>query len=139
MKHIVVHCSATPPDVKVDKFVIDRWHRERGFLKIGYHFVIKRDGVVEAGRELTEAGAHVEGHNASSIGICMAGGCKRVGERLVAENNFTAPQWASLASLLTGLIPKFPTATVVGHRDLNPNKDCPSFDAKAWFKTLPKG
>lgn len=136
VKYIVIHCSATPPNVKVDRSVIDRWHRERGFLKIGYHFVIKRDGTVEEGRKLTEIGAHVEGYNAQSIGICMAGGCKK-GEKvaLVPDNNFTNEQWASLAALVKKLKPQFPSAAIVGHRDLNPNKACPSFDVKAWLAT----
>lgn len=136
VKYIVIHCSATPPNVKVDRAVIDRWHRERGFLKIGYHFVIKRDGVVEEGRKLDEIGAHVEGFNAQSIGICMAGGCKQ-GEKgaLVPDNNFTDPQWAALRTLVVKMQTLFHNAKVVGHTDLNPSKACPSFDVGAWLST----
>ena len=65
---------------------IDRWHRERGWLKIGYHYVIKRDGTVETGRELEEVGAHAKGHNAISVGICMVGGLSEDNE---PETNFT--------------------------------------------------
>ena len=49
--YIFIHCSATKPSMDVDAKEIDRWHRARGFLKIGYHFVIKRDGTKEIGRE----------------------------------------------------------------------------------------
>lgn len=136
VKYIVIHCSATPPNVKVDRAVIDRWHRERGFLKIGYHFVIKRDGVVEEGRPIDQIGAHVEGFNAQSIGICMAGGCK-VGEKgaLVPDNNFTDPQWSALRTLVVRMQTLFPNAKVVGHTDLNPNKACPSFNVNEWLAT----
>lgn len=130
VRYLVVHCSATPPKVYVDRNVIDRWHRERGFLGIGYHFVIKRDGVVEMGRQITEVGAHVEGHNSESIGVCMAGGTDTA---LKPEDNFTPEQYASLKTVLTGLLQTFPKAEIIGHRDLNPNKACPSFDAKAWW------
>ena len=38
---IVIHCSLSKPSMKVDAKIIDRWHRERGWLKIGYAKVIK--------------------------------------------------------------------------------------------------
>lgn len=130
VKYLVVHCSATSPKVNVDRAMIDRWHRERGWLCIGYHFVIKRDGTVEIGRQTTEVGAHVEGHNHESIGVCMAGG---VDAKNNPEQNFTDEQYVSLATLLGKLLREFPRAEIVGHRDLNPNKACPSFDAKTWW------
>ena len=49
-KYIVIHCSQTRPSQKIGAKEIDRWHRERGWLKIGYGKVIKRDGTVEQGR-----------------------------------------------------------------------------------------
>ena len=62
--YIVIHCSATKPSMDhVDAKEIDRWHRQRGWRKIGYHWVIRRDGIVEEGRELGEVGAHARGFN----------------------------------------------------------------------------
>jgi N-acetylmuramoyl-L-alanine amidase len=133
VRFLVVHCSASQPNAKppVTAAVIDRWHRERGFRKIGYHFVIRRDGVVEPGRTLDEIGAHVEGFNAVSVGVCLAGG---VDANLKPEDNFTSQQKDVLAKLLAGLLQKFPKAEIVGHRDLpNVKKDCPSFDVKSWW------
>ena len=44
-KFIVIHCSQTRPSQKdVDAKWIDRIHRERGWLKIGYHKVVTRLG-----------------------------------------------------------------------------------------------
>ena len=57
-KYIVIHCSQTRPSQNIGAKDIDRWHRERGWLKIGYHKVIKRDGTVEQGREDDAIGAH---------------------------------------------------------------------------------
>jgi N-acetylmuramoyl-L-alanine amidase len=130
VKYLVVHCSATPPTMYVDAAVIDRWHRQKGWRGIGYHFVIKRNGAVENGRPLEMVGAHVEGYNAESIGICMAGGTDLTGR---PEDNFTPPQFKSLATMLDRLLILFPKARIVGHRDLNPKKACPSFDVKAWW------
>ena len=109
---------------------IDRWHRERGFLKIGYHFVIKRDGTVETGRELLEVGAHAKGHNSRSVGVCMIGGMKQ--ESSASETNFTKAQWASLAKVVDELVETFPEARVRGHDEVA-NKECPTFNVAAWY------
>lgn len=129
---IVIHCSATKASMKnVDAAWIDREHRKRGFLKIGYHFFIKRDGTIETGRALEEVGSHAVGFNQHSIGICMAGG---LDENMKAENNFTGDQWVSLSALVGELHLRFPTAQVLGHRDLpKVAKDCPCWDVKPWF------
>ncbi len=62
-KYIVIHCSQTRPSQNIGAKEIDRWHRERGWLKIGYGKVIKRDGTVEQGRGDDEIQAHVKGYN----------------------------------------------------------------------------
>ena len=48
---IIVHCSATKAGQDFTAADIDRWHRERGFNGIGYHYVIRLDGRLEKGRE----------------------------------------------------------------------------------------
>lgn len=130
--HIVVHCSATKADQDVGVREIDRWHRQRGFLRVGYHFVIRRDGTVEFGRGQDEIGAHVEGHNRTSVGVCLVGGVN-ANDISKAENNFTEAQFASLREVLTNLRRDYPSATIVGHRDMpGVKKACPSFDVKEW-------
>ena len=132
VQYIAVHCSATQPTQDIGVKEIDRMHRQRGFLKIGYHFVIRRNGVIEKGREVTEIGAHVEGFNSKSIGVCLVGGINKSGK---AEDNFTLDQYAALAQLIQDLRKAFPKATVQGHRDFpNVKKDCPCFDVKTWLK-----
>ena len=132
---ITVHCSASPPKVYVDAKVIDRWHRSRGFAKVGYHYIIKRDGTIEKGRDETEVGAHVEGKNTGNLGVCLAGGVNAEGK---AENNFTDDQFHALALLLQDLLKKYPKAEIKGHRDWpGVRKDCPCFDVKKWwFETM---
>ena len=39
--YIVIHCSATRPSQDIGVKEIDRWHRERGFIKVGYGTVIR--------------------------------------------------------------------------------------------------
>lgn len=111
---------------------IDECHRREGYLSCGYHFVIKRDGKVEPGRCRDEVGAHARGYNDRSVGVCLVGG---VTEKDVtkAENNFTPEQFTALATLTAGLLRVYPGCSVIGHRDVA-RKDCPSFDAKAWWE-----
>jgi N-acetylmuramoyl-L-alanine amidase len=121
---------------------IRSWHvNDNHWEDIGYHFIIRRDyaspikGILETGRMVNQVGAHVQGFNDQSIGICLVGGCKRDSALLRAENNFTDQQFYILRNLLTVLKYDFPDAIIQGHRDfLNVNKDCPSFDVREWLK-----
>lgn len=128
---IIIHCSATPPSMDIGSTEIDRWHRSRGFFKIGYHFVIRRDGSVEKGRERHEPGAHARGWNNRSVGICMIGGVAE-GNRSKPNDNFTAHQWQALAELVTKLKHDYPAALVIGHNEVS-DKACPSFDVQEWY------
>ena len=135
--YIAVHCSASAPDPKTSAKVIDRWHRQRGFLMIGYHYVIKTDGTIEQGRDKDAIGAHVEGFNADSIGICMVGGVDVTGVFAgKPRNNFRPKQFAALESLLKTLRKEYPQAVIQGHRDFpDVTKACPSFDVRGWLNT----
>lgn len=121
---IVVHCSATEQGRDFSAVDIDRWHRERGFARIGYHYVIRLDGTIEQGRPEAVVGAHCQGYNRNSIGVCYIGGLCR-GK---PADTLNEQQLASLRRLITDLKRRYRGARVVGHRDLNPHKACPCFD-----------
>ena len=123
---IVVHCTATPEGRDVTVADIDRMHRARGWKKIGYHYVVYRDGSVHEGRPLAEVGAHCKGHNAHSIGVCYVGGLTADGRK--AKDTRTLEQKDALVLLLVRLKTQFPMAKIHGHRDFAA-KECPSFDA----------
>ena len=80
INEIILHCTATKEGIDFNATDIDRWHKERGFKKIGYHYVIRLDGTIEEGRPLEEMGAHATGHNAHSIGIVYVGGLDKKGK-----------------------------------------------------------
>lgn len=131
VNYIVVHCSATPPthDWTVDD--VRRSHKLRGYLDVGYHFVIRRDGTVDEGRPLPNRGAHARGFNHESIGVCLIGGTDSDGN---AEENYTEEQYQSLRNLLLELQATHTKARILGHRDLpRVAKACPSFDVRAWW------
>lgn len=74
--HIVMHtAAATVAGVPLDCSAaqIDQWHKNQGWSKIGYHYVVRFDGRVEKGRQESEVGAGVFGFNSKSIHICFSG------------------------------------------------------------------
>ena len=136
---IIIHCSATEAGRDFTAVDIDRWHKQRGFKRIGYHYVVRLDGTVEEGRPVSEIGAHCKGHNAHSVGICYVGGLRSSsgsnGSKLLPADTRTAAQKQSLSSLVSRLSSEYPTATIHGHNEYAP-KACPCFDASAEYSKL---
>ena len=131
--YIVVHCTATRPSMDIGRVEVDAWHRHRGFLGIGYHYIIRRDGLLETGRDSEDVGAHARGFNSRSISVSIVGGVTE-GDVTISEDNFKDEQWVTLKALVERLTELYPDAVVLGHRDLpNVSKDCPSFDVKQWW------
>jgi len=133
INEIIVHCAATREGRDFTVEDITRWHKARGFVTIGYHYVIYRDGSIHEGRPLEQIGAHCVGHNKHSIGICYIGGCASDGK--TPKDTRTPEQKEALLALLRRLKARFPNATIHGHRDFAA-KACPSFDARSEFRSL---
>ena len=134
IREIIIHCSATPEGRNYTVDDIRRWHRQRGWSDIGYHYVIYRDGTIHEGRNVDIAGAHCVNHNAHSIGICYIGGCASNGK--TPKDTRTLTQRAALLNLLHELRVLYPDARIYGHHDFEPRKACPSFDAKNEYKNI---
>ena len=133
IKEIIVHCSATPEGKDFTVSDIKRWHLQRGFSDIGYHWVVYRDGTIVSGRPESISGAHCTGHNSISIGVCYIGGCASDGK--TPKDTRTPAQKESLIKILKNLKSKYPKASIHGHREFA-NKDCPSFDAKKEYSYI---
>lgn len=148
---IVIHCSATRAGQDIRASDLDKWHKERGYKEIGYHFVVDLDGTVEIGRALPKDGAHCNtsgtsgvNYNKHSIGICYVGGLDENGD---AADTRTPEQKQALSELVYELMDKYPgIVEVIGHRDASPDKNgdgvisrnewikqCPCFDVKSEF------
>lgn len=121
---IIVHCTATREGAPVSLDTVRRWHLERGWSDIGYHYLILLDGTIERGRPEEKQGAHVRGHNKDSIGVSYVGGVDR---NLDAKDTRTQDQKDSLHNLLSNLMSSYEDATLHGHNEFS-NKACPSFD-----------
>jgi hypothetical protein len=145
MRHIdeiIVHCAATPKGWRAGETTeqkvaeIRRWHTDKGWADIGYHYVIDEDGTVARGRPVEKAGAHVKNRNANSIGICLLGGHGGSANDSF-EDNYTQAQANALRTLIAGLKREYPSiATVSGHNQYAA-KACPCFNVPAWYARKP--
>lgn len=130
---IIIHSTATPKGMNATAKDIDKWHKQRGFDCIGYHFVILRNGEIQAGRHVEQVGAHCKGHNSNSIGIAYVGG---LNEHKQSADTRTELQKNALISLIKLLKKQIPTITKIsGHKQYS-NTACPSFDAGKEYSNL---
>lgn len=150
---IVIHCTATLAHQDFRRAEIEAMHKKRGWKQIGYHYLITLDGTVEVGRAPDSSiGAHVQGFNDRTLGIAYVGGLRSSDAK--PWDTRTPDQLMAMLVLLRVLIKKYPTAVILGHRDLSPDSDddgvvephewmkqCPCFDAGPWAVTngLPGG
>lgn len=132
---IILHCADTRPEWMAGHPIaekvaeIRRWHvKQRGWRDIGYHWVIDRDGTFAIGRRETEIGAHVEGHNRGTIGICLLGGYGASASDPF-EKNFTAAQAAAVKRLISVIKGRTAIEKVSGHNDYAA-KACPGFKVR---------
>lgn len=134
INRIIIHCSATREGQDIDAATIKRWHtQDRGWSDIGYHYVIKLDGCLEAGRPLDRTGAHVKGHNKDSIGICYIGGCD---EDMNPKDTMTPEQEDTMRELIFSLRMVWDKGlTLHGHNEYA-SKACPSFKVSEKFKDI---
>ena len=130
---IIIHCSAVRPNQQSSAKDITLWHKARGWRTIGYHYVVRRDGTIEYGRPIEQVGAHCVNHNRYSVGICYEGGLDTEGK---PKDTRTEAQKTAIRQLIQRLKKTYPLAVIVGHRDLNPLKACPCFNAVSEYRDL---
>jgi hypothetical protein len=146
INQVIIHCSdSTFGDVPQ----IRSWHtmpppHGRGFSDIGYHWVVLNgqitpkvpyqtgmDGVIQAGRPENVVGAHCEGHNAHSLGVCLVG-----------IDKFTGNQMEKLLVFLLHYcaVKGLEASDVIGHYETDTGKaqgkTCPNFDMVPFRKEL---
>ena len=131
INEIIIHCTDTVEgrDYTVDD--VRRWHKERGWSDIGYHYLVYRNGTVAVGRDVDLIGAHCSGHNSYSIGVCYVGGRGKDGK---CRDTRTPQQRGALVNLLLDLRTLYPQAVIVGHSFWDHRKQCPCFDAAKEYK-----
>lgn len=132
---IFLHCSATKEGADFSAKDIDRWHKAQGWSGIGYHYFVKIDGTVEEGRNIDKTGAHCEGKNAGSIGVCYCGGLSSDGKK--PKDTRTDEQKKSLLLLVECLmiLNCIKPCDVHCHNEYA-KKACPSFSIESFRQEL---
>jgi N-acetyl-anhydromuramyl-L-alanine amidase AmpD len=130
IKYIVLHCTAGAPQQKTEN-IKDYWRRVLGWRTVGYHKLVNVDGTIETLQPDNLPTNGVRGFNQTSIHICYKGGLNGIDTR-------TPKQKESLLKLVKEYKKKYPTAFVLGHRDLSPdlNKDG-KITPNEWVKICP--
>ena len=123
-RYIVVHHAAAPRSTTVAE--IHRWHvAGRGWRDIGYHRLIRMgDGEMvqtlpgrpfdaDADWEPWEFGAHVAGHNAHAVGVCLV--------MDTTKERIPDAMWSAAIDCIADLCEQFGLAAdaVRGHREMS--------------------
>lgn len=147
LKYLVLHCTATPEGRQVSSDDIRRWHTNpvskggRGWKQVGYTDMFHLDGRIERlvannednnvdPWEVTNGAA---GHNSVSRHVVYVGGMTKDNKK--SKDTRTPEQLCAMKKYVQDFHRRFPNVKIVGHRDLA-NKACPSFDVKAWLKSI---
>lgn len=121
-KSMIIHHSLTKDSQTVSWSAIRRYHtEENGWADIGYHFGLELIGdrfEVLVGRSEIVAGAHCQGRNHDSLGICFVG-----------NFDLAPPPDAMMRRAVEVFYPimrrlAIPPENVFGHRDFS-EKTCP--------------
>ena len=110
---IVLHHAAA---AKCSVEDVHQWHLGNGWLGIGYHYFVDKAGHIYRGRPEDAIGAHCEGHNDHSIGVCAEGD--------FTQEQMSAKQQVAIAGLVGWLLSRHPSGTAKRHGDLCATK-CP--------------
>ena len=107
---------------------IHSWHLANGWVGIGYHFFVRKDGSVYRGRPETVVGAHAGNNNYDSIGVCFEGNFMT---ETMGDTQRKAGQ-----ELVQYLKDKYGISTVQKHSDVNAT-GCPG--TRFPFKEISEG
>jgi N-acetylmuramoyl-L-alanine amidase len=128
IKYIILHCTATSQDTKVEN-IIKYWKERLGWKNPGYHFIIDVYGNVTQLQPISKPSNGVKGYNSNSINISYIGG-KDIDDRSLM-------QVIAQESIVKTLHAIYPDAKILGHRDFpNVAKSCPRFDVKEWVNSI---
>lgn len=119
INYIVVHCTGGNQNATVED--LKKEFKNKGWKRNGYHFFIDKYGTLHQLESVENIANGVKNYNQNSIHIAWAGG-------LNGRNNITPDQKQALLTTVATLNFCYPNAIIVGHKDLDPKKDCPCFN-----------
>lgn len=112
-QEIVIHHAESKNCTIYD---IHSWHLANGWIGIGYHFFIRKDGSVYRGRPEGAQGSHCPKHNSISLGVCFEGD--------FMEEVQTQAQTDAFNELVKYIRAKYGELPIYGHKDLY-STSCP--------------
>jgi len=122
---VFIHCTASDIDAHDSVEVIRKWHMDKGWSDIGYHFLIHKNGKISNGRNIENSPAAQHGHNRHTIAICLHG---------LRKENFSPKQYESLKQLCSKINKVYlRQVSFHGHCEVS-NKSCPVINYKAILK-----
>jgi hypothetical protein len=140
---IVIHATDTFSNKNIGAEEIDSIQRKLGAAnnEIGYHYVIRRDGRLQRGRDLKKEGDHcsVGNYDQTSIGVVMVGGINSPSTEQIfqrSSSSFTRAQYDTLEMLIDTFYNHVPGGEIFGHNDLDPEELDPYFDVQEYVVSL---
>lgn len=126
MKITIHHTAGHYPQTYEDalseiQFIQDYHQNAKGWIDIGYHFLIDPIGDIFEGRPIMVVGAHVANKNTNNIGISIMGNYHPPVNNEVTDNTINA-----LVTMVKYIKTKYsiPQSEFYGHRDFS-STDCP--------------
>lgn len=153
LRYLVIHCTATPEGREVTSAEIRHWHcdpkpKGNGWKQVGYTDMFHLNGGCErlvdnnedANVDPWEVTNGAAGYNGISRHIVYVGGLEnRPGvpyKDLKPKDTRTDAQMKAMEKYVKNFHRKHPEVRIVGHRELNPSKDCPSFQVREWLRNI---
>lgn len=143
---VVIHHSASEDTDHADHHLIREWHIQRGFVDIGYHWVVesiwpggkKKQYEAAMGRPMYREGAHAKGYNSRYIGVCLVGNFSKE-EPNLEQLGVAAELTAGLLYCIYGDNPYIHAASVLERNDyLLFHGDLPGAATECPGKLFPK-
>ena len=124
VRRVFLHCSADDRAKYDNAETMHRWHKEKGWAGIGYHFFIRKSGEVQVGRDINKTPSAQRGHNIGTIAICCHG---------LKVEKFTEAQQMSLYAMCAEINRQYGGhVTFHGHKEVAA-KACPVFPYRRWL------
>lgn len=150
--NIFVHCTAGWPDETNEQLFAG--FAAQGWKNPGYHVTVDPDGTAWLLFHPDNIANGVKDYNKAALHMAYKGGVARSGVakdkgKLLAVDNRTAQQKATLRTILKHWRSQYLKAKIQGHRDISPDKnrngkidawerikECPCFDAIPEYKDI---
>jgi N-acetyl-anhydromuramyl-L-alanine amidase AmpD len=112
---IVLHHAAAQ-HASPDK--IHEWHLKRSWIGAGYNVYIRKDGSVWELRPLWAVGAHAQGANSDSVGVC-AEGMYHPSDTQTFDKAMPKAQYDAIVRVVRDLLQEYPSIRwIKGHKEV---------------------